>query len=81
MREVSLRALIADRREANPQAYGPLRELINLDRPDEYQSLTSTTVGSYQRMRSAGFPPESLVDALDRGVAEHKRSKFMVAQI
>ena len=66
MREVSLRALLADRREANPQAYEPLRELINLARPDEYQSLTSTTVGSYQRMRSAGFPPESLVDALDR---------------
>ncbi|MGB3779779.1 MAG: hypothetical protein WA960_15565 [Tunicatimonas sp.] len=64
MREVSLRALLADRREANPQAYAPLRELINLDRPDEYQSLTSTTVGSYQRMRSAGFPSESLVDAL-----------------
>ena len=71
MKEISLWAALDERRDANPKPYRKLEELINLQRPDRYDQLTDTSLESYQQLRSAGFPSDSLVDQLTAEQIKH----------
>lgn len=67
MKEISLRAALDEQRAAHPEQYQKLEELVNLQRPDRYDQLADTSLESYQHLRSAGFPSDSLVDQLTEG--------------
>lgn len=67
MKELSLLALLEARRQENTAHYAEIEKLVNIHHPDRYDQITSTSLESYQGLRSAGFPAESLLDELSEG--------------